>query len=131
MLLYYDVPPAWSMLALPALVLLTVLLTLGCGMLASALNVKYRDIGVALPVLVQLWMYVSPILYPSRLVPERWRWAYDLNPMVGIVDGFRAALLGGTFNWPAIAASTLITLVLLVYSARVFWRVEKDFSDII
>jgi lipopolysaccharide transport system permease protein len=110
------------------------MLALGCGMLFSALNVKYRDISIALPVLIQFWMYVSPVLYPSRLVFERlgrWGWLYSLNPLVGILDGFRAAVLGGRFNRFALGVSVVATLILLVYSAFLFRRVERGFADVI
>ncbi|MCA1632234.1 MAG: ABC transporter permease [Acidobacteria bacterium] len=134
LLVYYRVGLTWNVLMLLPLVSLTMLLALGCGMLLSALNVKYRDIGVALPVLIQLWMYVSPVVYPPGLVFAklgRWGWLYSLNPLVGIIDGFRVALLGGTFNRFALAVSTAVTLVLLVYSAFMFRRVEKGFADVI
>ncbi|MFL6231260.1 MAG: ABC transporter permease [Pyrinomonadaceae bacterium] len=134
MAIYYHVPPSVNLLMLPALVALMMLLALGFGMLTSAANVKYRDVGVALPVLIQLWMYVSPVLYPSRLVYERvghWGWLYWLNPLVGILDNFRAALLGGEFNWYALGVSAAITFVLLAYAAVIFRRVEKNFADVI
>jgi lipopolysaccharide transport system permease protein len=131
MALYYHVPVTTNILMLPVLVLLMTLLALGFGMLTAALNVKYRDVGVALPVLIQLWMYVSPVLYPARLVPERLRPIYDLNPLVGILDNFRASLLGGEFNWYALGVSAAATIVLLVYAAVMFRRVEKNFADVI
>ena len=134
LLIYYRVDLSWKILMLPVLVLLTTLLALGCGMLISALNVKYRDIGIAVPVLIQLWMYVSPVLYPSRLVTQTWPslyYVYSLNPLVGIVDGFRASLFGGSFDWFALGSASAVTLVLLVYSAYQFRRVEKSFADII
>jgi lipopolysaccharide transport system permease protein len=134
MLLYYRVALTWNVLLLVPLIALTTLLALGCGMLLSALNVKYRDIGIALPVMIQLWMYVSPVLYPSRLISDRlgrWSWLYSLNPLVGLVDGFRFAVKGGTFNRFALGVSAVVTLVMLVYSAYMFRRVEKSFADII
>lgn len=134
LLAYYRVGLTWNALLLLPLVALTTVLSIGCGMLLSALNVKYRDIGIALPVLIQLMMYVSPVLYPSRLVLERlgkWGWLYSLNPLVGLVDGFRFALLGGPFNRSALGVSVLLTLVLLICSAYLFQRLEKSFADII
>jgi lipopolysaccharide transport system permease protein len=135
LMLVYQVAPTWNILMLPPLVALTTLLALGCGMLFSALNVRYRDIGIALPVMIQLWMYVSPVLYPTqlagRLLPEGWRWLYSLNPLVGVVDGFRAALFGGPFDLFALGVSTAFTLSLLVYSAFAFRRVERGFADVI
>jgi lipopolysaccharide transport system permease protein len=128
---YYRVAPTVSILALPPLVAMTTLLALACGMLTSSLNVKYRDVGVAVPVLIQLWMYLSPVLYPLSLVPESWRWAYSLNPLVGIVSNFRAAVLGGAFDWYALAVSASFTLVLLVCASYLFRRVEREFADVI
>jgi len=131
LMIYYNVSLTWSILMLPALVLLIMLLTLGLGMWTSALNVKYRDVGVALPVLIQLGMYVSPVLYPLSLVPERWRLVYSLNPLVGILENFRAALLGKEFNWSALLISVVITLVVLVYASYDFRRMERGFADIV
>jgi len=131
LMIYYGVGLTWSILMLPALVLLIMLLTLGLGMWTSALNVKYRDVGVALPVLIQLGMYVSPVLYPLSLVPERWRLVYSLNPLVGILENFRAALLGKEFNWSALLISVVITLVVLVYASYDFRRMERGFADIV
>jgi lipopolysaccharide transport system permease protein len=131
---YYRTAPTWGILMLPPLVVLGTLLALGCAMLFSALNVKYRDIGILLPVVIQLWMYASPVLYPSRLVFERlgrWGWLYSLNPVVGILDGFRASLFGGRFNPFGLGVSVVVTLALLVYSAFAFRRVEQSFADVI
>jgi len=97
----------------------------------SALNVKYRDIGIALPVLIQLWMFVSPVVYPASLIPVRWQWLYFLNPMAGVIEGFRASLFGLEFNLPALAFSAVITLALLVSSAYAFKRMEKVFTDLV
>jgi len=132
MMLYYRVPLTRNALMLPALVALTTLLALGLGVLLSALNVKRRDIGFALPVLMQFWMYVSPVIYPANLVPARWRGVYALNPLVGVVENFRAALLPGKqFNWYALAVTTIVTLILLTCAAYIFKRVEKSFADTI
>ena len=116
---------------MPVLVALLTLLALGMGMWAAALNVKYRDVSTALPVLMQLWMYLSPVLYPLSLVPEGWRQVYALNPMVGLVSGFRAAVLGGEFDWYALAVSASFTLALLVCASYLFRRVEREFADVI
>lgn len=131
LMFYYHVAVTPNILMLPLFVALAILLTLGIGLLTSALNVKYRDIGVALPVLTQLWMFASPVVYPSSLVPEKWRLLYSLNPMVGIIEGFRSSLFGRRFNWQALVISTAITLSLLVYSAYAFRRTEKEFADIV
>jgi lipopolysaccharide transport system permease protein len=131
MMLFYRAPLTANVLMLPPLVALVALLALACGLLISALNVKYRDVGVALPILIQLWMFVSPVLYPLALVPAKWRNLYLLNPLAGILEGFRVALLGGDFNWRALAISAAFALTLATYSVFFFRRVEKSFVDII
>ncbi len=100
-------------------------------MLTSALNVKYRDIGVALPVLVQLWMFASPIVYPLSLVPAKWQRLYALNPVAGIVEGFRSSFFARKFDWRALGFSSILTFALLIYSAYTFRRREKEFADIV
>ena len=97
----------------------------------SALNAKYRDISTALPVLLQLWMFTSPIVYPESLVPERWKWVYELNPMVGIIEGFRSSLLGLGFNWRGLLISVLVTATLVVYSTYAFKRLDEEFADVV
>jgi lipopolysaccharide transport system permease protein len=131
MIFYYRVPITLNVLMLPVLIVLLMLLTLGFGLLFGALNVKYRDFGVMLPVLIQLGMFVSPVVYSTTLVPARWRLIFSLNPMVGIIDGFRAALIAQPFNWPALAISAIFTIVLLALSAYVFRGVERAFADIV
>jgi lipopolysaccharide transport system permease protein len=122
----------WRMLMLPALVALTVTLALGVGMLASALNLRYKDVRFVLPFLVQLWMLASPVIYPSSMVPEAWRKVLMLNPLMGIIEGFRAALYSRKdFDWPALAAAAGVVLAMLVYSAYVFRRMERSFADLI
>ena len=119
---------------IPVLVLLIALLALGVGLLVAGLNVRYRDVGVILPVAIQLWMFASPILYPSRLVRDAWPRVYalySLNPIVGIVDGFRSALFGRAFDWSALGVATVISLLILVVSAYFFRRVERGFADVI
>ena len=128
---HYDVPPTWNLLAVPFLILLTTLLSLGLGLLVSALNVKNRDIGIALPVLLQLWMFVSPVIYPLDLVPGRFQRLYALNPLVGVIEGFRAALLGVRFNKFALAVTVVFTVASLIISAYIFRRLENDFADFV
>lgn len=131
MMLYYRVPPTANILMLPAMILLVTLLVLGSGMLISALNVKYRDVGIVVPVMMQLWMFVSPVVYPMSLVPPRWQTLYALNPLVGVINNFRVALLGGAFDWRSLAIAWLITMLLLAGAAFIFRRVEQGFADII
>jgi lipopolysaccharide transport system permease protein len=134
MMVYYRVGPTPQLLLLPALVVLTALFALGAGMLVAALNVRYRDVGVVLPVLMQLWMFASPVLYPVRLVRGAWPGLYRLyalNPLVGLVDGYRASLLGQPVDWAALAWAAAVTLVTLAGSAYAFRSVEKSFADVI
>lgn len=130
-MLFYGVRPGARALMLLPLVLLLGLFSLGASLWASALNVKYRDVGIALPVLIQLWMFVSPVVYPAALVPEGWRRLYTLNPVAGIIEGFRAALFGRDFDWPALASAAAVTLALLVCAAFAFKRMEKTFADLV
>lgn len=131
LMIYCHVAPTWSIVMVPVFVTLIVLLALGFSMLTSALNVKYRDVGLILPVLIQLWMFVSPIIYPSSLVPAKWRHLYALNPVVGIVENFRASLFGTPFDLTSLAISTAIVFTLLVVSAYSFRSMEKNFADLV
>jgi lipopolysaccharide transport system permease protein len=131
LMIYFRVGISTGLLMAPVMIILLALLALGLGMWTSALNVKYRDVGLALPVFIQLWMFVSPVVYPLTLVPARWQLVYSLNPLVGIIEGFRAALFGKSFNWQALGISAIVTVALLVYAGFVFKRREKTFADII
>jgi len=131
LMIYYGVGFTWNMLMFPVMVLLTTLLALGVGMWLSALNVKYRDIRFALPFMVQLWMYLSPIIYPTSFLPAKLRSVLLLNPMTGIIEGYRSSLFGRPFNWISLAISAVITLLLLIYSSYAFRRMEKSFADIV
>ncbi|MCA1592674.1 MAG: ABC transporter permease [Acidobacteria bacterium] len=134
LMVYYRVHLTWGILLLPLLVLLQATLALGVGVLTSALNIKYRDIRHALPFLIQVWFFASPIIYPASMMPERWRWRWllGLNPMTGIIEGFRVALFGHKeFDWVLIATSAVTTLALLAYALVTFRRMEKGFADII
>jgi lipopolysaccharide transport system permease protein len=128
----YGVSPTANLIWLPALVLLALVTALGVGLWFSALNVLYRDIQYVVPFLVQVWLYATPIVYPSSLVPERWRTLYALNPMVGVVEGFRWALLGtGTAPGPMIFVSAMAALAILIGGLFFFRRMEKSFSDVV
>lgn len=131
LLAFYRVPPTWNLLMLPPLILLLTLLALAVGMWASAANVRYRDVAAILPVLVQLWMFASPVVYPVRIVPGQWRTLYSLNPLVGVIAGFRSAALGQPFDWGALAFSAGVTAALLVFAALTFRRMEKHFADLV
>lgn len=131
LMIYYGISITWSLLMFPVLVGLTVLLATGVGMWMSALNVKYRDVRHALPFLIQLWMFATPIVYPASLVPAKWRLVYALNPLTGIIEGFRSSVFGKTFDWPLLATSSAITVVVLVFSLYSFRRMEKSFADLV
>ena len=127
----YQFVLTWNLLLFPVLVILLILLTLGLSILVAAVNVKYRDVGIALPVLIQLWMFVSPIVYSARLVPERWRAVYSLNPLVGLIEGFRASLLGGPIPRFGIIMTATIAVLLLICASILFCRTERTLADIV
>lgn len=131
LMLYYRVPLTMQVLFLPVLILLTALFGLGVGTWMSALNVKYRDVRFALPFLIQLWLFVSSVILPSSAIPEKYRWVLMLNPMSGIIEGYRAALFGLPFDWPAIGVATVLTILMLFYSVYSFGKAERSFADII
>ncbi len=131
MLFYYQVAITWRILLLPLFAVLATLLAQGAGMCLAALNVKYRDVRYALPFLIQLWLFASPVIYPVSIVPEHWRWVLALNPMTGVIEGFRACLFGRNFDPALILPSVLVTLALLVFSFVVFRRVEDSFADVV
>jgi len=126
---YYGFAPGRNLVLLPALVVLTTLFALAVSAWFSALHVRYRDLGTFLPVLMQLWMFASPIIYPSSVVPARWRALYSLNPLVGIVDGFRSSFLGSPPEWKPIAIAAGITFLLLGYVAHLYYRWEETLID--
>ena len=128
MMFYYHVGVHAGMLLLPVFIFLAIMLALGVGMLMSALNVKYRDVRHALPFLIQVWMFASPVMYP---VPGRWRWLFALNPMTGIIQGFRSALFEKAFDWFTLGTSAVIILLILITAVFTFNRMEKSFADVI
>lgn len=131
MMLFYGVVPTAQVLWLPALLLLAVTTALGVGLWLSAMNVQFRDVRYVVPFLVQIWMFATPIAYSSSLLPGKWRTIYSLNPMVGVVDGFRWALLGAEAPTSTIAASTAVSIVILVSGAYYFRRMERRFADVV
>lgn len=131
MMLFYGVAPTGQMLLLPILLLATILTATGVGMLLSALTVTYRDFRYVATFLLQIWMYASPVMYPPNLLPEKWRWVLTVNPMAGIIDGFRGAFLGLPINLAGIACSLAASVVLFFAGAAYFRTVERRFADII
>ncbi len=132
MMLYFGIMPTWKVIWLPLLLLLALVTSLGVGLWLSALNVQFRDVRYTVPFLTQFWLFATPIAYPSSLLPEPWRTVYGINPMVGVVEGFRWALLGTeTAPGPMIIVSSLMALLLLVGGAFYFRRMEKTFADVV
>jgi lipopolysaccharide transport system permease protein len=129
---WYGIAPTWGVLALPLFMMLAIVTALAFSLLLSPLQVKYRDVGYVIPFLVQVWMFLSPVIYPVSLVPERWRPLYSLNPMVGVIEGFRWALLGNQSpSLLAIAIGTIVVLLLLLAGLVTFTRMERTFADLV
>jgi lipopolysaccharide transport system permease protein len=131
MMLYYHTAITWQVVLVPLFLLGTVLTATGVGTLLSALTVAYRDFRYVVPLLVQLWMFVSPVMYPSDIVPAQWRGLYFLNPMAGLIEGFRAAFLGRPLDPGHIVLSLVVSVALFVGGAAYFRKVERSFADII
>lgn len=132
MMLYYHIYPTVMALSLPFLVLLIVFAASGVGVFLAALSVKYRDIPMIIPFLLQLWMFASPIVYPTSIVPVKYQLFYAINPVVGIIEGFRASLLGNIpFPWHIILVSAITSIILFISGLIYFQQVERFFSDII
>jgi lipopolysaccharide transport system permease protein len=132
MMLYFNIVPTLAIVWLPLLLLLGLVTSLGVGMWLTAMNVQFRDIRYVMPFIVQAWMFATPIAYPSSLLDEPWRTVYALNPMVGVVEGFRWALLGvDTQPGPMILVSSVVAIGLLVSGAFYFRRMEKSFADVV
>jgi lipopolysaccharide transport system permease protein len=132
LMLYYGIAPTWAMLTLPIFVLLAVLTALAVGLWLSALNVQYRDVQQMIPFLIQAWMYASPVAYSAGLIPSgKWRLIYGLNPLAGVIQGFRWALLGCSPPDELMVASVVIVIVLLVSGLYYFKRMEKTFADVV
>jgi lipopolysaccharide transport system permease protein len=132
LMLWYRVAPTWALLALPGFLLLAATIALGMALWLAPINVRYRDVNHTVPFLVQAWMYCSPVVYPLSLVPESWRVVYSLNPMVGVIEGFRWSLLGTAApDATAIALSVAVGLAVLVSGLVFFRRMERAFADVI
>jgi lipopolysaccharide transport system permease protein len=133
LMLGFQFAPNWRMLLLPFFLLLAFIPALGAGLWLAALNVKYRDFRYVVPFIVQLGLYVSPVGFSSEIVPEQWRLLYAINPMVGVIDGFRWAIIGEgvEFYWPGFALSIGLSLALLGFGIRYFRRTERRFADVI
>jgi len=132
LMVWYHITPTWASITLPAFILLAMLTALGVGLWLSALNVKYRDVRYTINFLIQFWLFATPVAYSSSIVPERWRAVYGLNPMAGVVEGFRWALLGKS-KGPGVmlAVSLVVVIVILVGGLYYFRRMESEFADVV
>ena len=132
MVAWFGIAPGWGLLALPLFLLLAFMTALAVGLWLSPLNSKYRDVGYTIPFLTQFWMYASPVAYSVRLVPEKWRLIYSLNPMAGVIEGFRWALLGNESPaFGAMAVSAFVVIALLLSGIVFFKRMERTLADIV
>lgn len=133
LMVFYRYAPNWNILLLPAFTLLALLASLGPGLWVTALNVKYRDFRYVIPFVVQFGLYVSPVGFSSSVIPEQWRLLYNLNPMVGVIDGFRWSILGGDspIYWPGFALSLVVVAFFLWLGVGQFRKTEKTFADLI
>ena len=129
---FYGIAPGWKMLVIPPLMLIAALLALSIGLWLAPINVRFRDIKHTLPFLIQIWMYASPIVYPLSIVPQEWQALYALNPMVGVIEGFRWAVFDrGEPNFTALAMSGAVIVLLLAGGLVFFRRMERTFADVI
>lgn len=133
LMLWYGFLPDWRILSLPLFIIMAFMAAMGAGLWMAALNVKYRDFRYVIPFAVQFGLYVSPVGFSSTVVPDQWRLLYSLNPMVGVIDGFRWAILGGETRlyWPGFALSWLLIVVVLITGVRYFRKTERTFADVI
>jgi len=133
LMLWFDFSLSWRLLALPLLVLIVFVVAIGPGLWVAALNVKYRDFRYVVPFVVQFGLYISPVGFSSNIVPEQWRFWYSLNPMVGVIDGFRWAILGGNskIDMSGFSLSILMTLLIFITGIVYFRKTEKSFADVI
>ena len=133
MMVYYRFAPGWNILFLPLFVLLAFLASLGPSLWITSLNVKYRDFRYIIPFIVQFGLYISPVGFSSSIIPEKWQFLYSLNPVVGVIDGFRWSLLGGKspLNFQTLASSIAVTAFFLWLGIRKFRKMEKSFADLI
>ncbi len=133
LMLWYGFAPDWRIFTLPLFIFIAFAAAMGTGLWTAALNVKYRDFRYIIPFVVQFGLYVSPVGFSSAIVPEQWRLLYSLNPMVGVIDGFRWAILGGSSQlyWPGFVLSSSLVIVILVTGILYFRKTEKTFADVI
>jgi len=131
MYVWYAVPLSWSLLIVPLPIVVTAVLAFGFGLWFSALNVEYRDVRVVIPFLLQMWMYATPVVYPLKALPQKFHWIVFVNPVTGVVDAFRACLLGEPLPWARLAYSAAVGIVVMITGAFYFRRVERLFADVL
>ena len=133
LMVWYSFLPSWRMITLPLFIILAFAASFGFGLWITSLNVKYRDFRYVIPFIVQFGLYISPVGFSSSIIPERWRLLYSVNPMVGVIDGFRWAMLGGESRlyWPGFLLSVALVIFVLVTGIRYFRKTERTFADII
>lgn len=131
MMIWYDVAITWQLMLLPLLSMTMLAAALGVGLLLAALNVAYRDFRYVVPFMLQLWFFVTPVIFPVTIVPVQWQWLLQLNPMGGTIEAFRAAILGTSINYGAWALSTLASCILLFLGLIYFHRTERRFADVV
>jgi lipopolysaccharide transport system permease protein len=128
---FYHLPPHWSLLWLPAILLFTLMFSMGCGSILAAVDARYRDIRHAVPLLIQVWMFCTPVMYPASFIPERWRLLYDLNPLVGLTVAFRWVIfqVGDVPDWQSIMMAATVSLVMFVAGLLFFQKVQGTLVD--
>lgn len=131
LMVYYGIAPGPDVLLLPLLIAATVVTALGVGLLIAALNVAYRDFRYVVPFMIQLWLFLTPVIYPVSLVPPRWQWLLMLNPMTGLIGSYRAAVLGRPMPWEDLAAALVLGVVAFIVGALYFRATERTFADIV
>lgn len=133
LMFWYQFLPGWRLLTLPILIAIAFAASMGCGLWLTALNVKYRDFRYIVPFIVQFGLFISPVGFSSSIIPGKWRLLYSINPMVGVIDGFRWAIIGGEalIYWPGFVISLSLVALLLITGIRYFRKTEKTFADVI
>ncbi len=132
LMIYYDVAPGWRLLLWPVLTIPLTVLVLGFGMILASINVKYRDVKYAVPFVIQIWLFVTPIIYPTSIIPERLRFLIDFNPLTGLIEAFRASVLPGRqIDWKQLMISVSISGLIFVIGLLYFNKTERMFADTI
>jgi lipopolysaccharide transport system permease protein len=130
-MVYYEVAPTWNLVFFPLFVLMMMAVPAGVGMWLSALAIRFRDVKFAMSYVIQMLMYTAPIVYSASTIPEQYRFFYSLNPIVGVIEGFRACLLGGDIPWSYIIPGMFTAIILIISGALYFRRMERIFVDVI